>query len=247
MENNLENKILEKIQEVKPVPKAYFIVKNLLLWVFWFISIIIGSLAFSVISHMITNNDWDLYKYTSDNFLAFTLSTLPYLWIFLMIVFIAFAYINFVNTKGAYRYKVRRIIISSVMLSILFGFGFSYAQIGERIDKILSKTIPQYKMAKDSKESKFWNNPAKGILSGDIQSVNEQGFVLKCCCGYDWDITGVDARPYFDNGITKVRVVGEKLEGRNFKAYDIRPVQKYKEIKEKIQQKNKENGQKNKK
>lgn len=235
-ETNLENKILEKIQEIKPMPKAYFVAKNILLWVLWIMSIVVGALAFSVTQHMIVNNDWDMYKYVSDNLFAFILSTLPYFWILIMIAFVITAYINFAHTKGAYKYKIQTVIVSSLIFSVLLGVGFSYAQVGENIDKILSDNIPQYKQSKVLKENEFWNKPIRGILSGEILSVNDNGFVLQCCCNNIWNITGVNAKPFLEHGIKNVRVIGEKIGDKEFKAYDMRPIMKYKDIREKMKE-----------
>lgn len=237
-ETNLENKILEKIQEqdIKPLPKTYFVVKNILLWILWIMNVIVGALAFSVTEHMIVNNDWDMYKYVSDNLFAFALSTLPYFWILIMIAFIITAYINFAQTKGAYKYKIQTVIVSSLIFSVLLGVGFSYAQVGENIDKILSTKIPQYRQSKELKENEFWNKPVRGVLSGEILSANENGFVLQCCCNNIWNITGIDARPFIDHGIKNVRIVGEKTGEKEFKAYDIRPIMKYKDVREKMKE-----------
>ncbi|HNZ83860.1 MAG TPA: hypothetical protein PLA41_00040 [Candidatus Pacearchaeota archaeon] len=245
MNNDLENKILEKIEkeEIKPIPKTYFVIKNILFWSFWFFSIIIGALAFSVIEHMVVNNDWDLYKYSSDSFLVFVLSTLPYLWIFLMLIFIGIAYLNFANVKGGYKHRIQYVLVSSIIISILLGTGFSYAQVGEKIDKILSEKIPQYRMAKQENELKIWNKPQRGILSGEIKSINENGFILECCCNMFWNVSGFDVKSFYENGIKNIRVLGERTGEREFRAYDVRPASKYKEIKEKVKemQKNKNN------
>jgi hypothetical protein len=242
-DSNLENKIIEKIQEqdIKPLPKTYFVAKNILLWILWVISVMVGALAFSVIEHMISNNDWDMYKYVSDNFFAFMLSTLPYFWIIIMIAFVITAYINFIHTKGAYKHRIQTIVASSLIFSLLLGFGFSSAQVGKKVDEVLTKSIPEYRQQKELKESEMWNNAERGVLSGEILEIKDKDFILKCCCGYIWNVTGYDAKDLYQKGYKQVRVFGEKLEGKNFKALEVRPVQKDKEIKKAIKERMKIN------
>jgi hypothetical protein len=85
--NNFD-KILEKIehQHIEPTPKWYFQFKNWGFWCLFAISILIGSMSFSIILYSVQQTDFELlshfFKHSKWESL---LVLLPYFWLILFI------------------------------------------------------------------------------------------------------------------------------------------------------------------
>ena len=60
MTNNLEKRILEKIkkEKIKPIPRWFFILKNSFFLSMLGFSVLIGSLAFSVLFYIFSDNSF---------------------------------------------------------------------------------------------------------------------------------------------------------------------------------------------
>ena len=146
MKENLSKKIIEKIKEehIQPKPKWQFSLKAYLVWLLSALSLFIGSLAFSVVLYLIINNDWDVYVHITDNLIKFTILSLPYLWIVLLLLFVIISYYNFKHTKKGYKYHFYIILLSSILLSIIFGSLLYSIGVGRALDNILAVKMPMY-------------------------------------------------------------------------------------------------------
>ena len=84
-EENIAKKVLEQIKSkgILPKPRWRFLLKDYLIWLFFGLTIIVGSLASSIIIFMVRSNDWDLYNRLH---LPFFLKTLPYFWIIIFFI-----------------------------------------------------------------------------------------------------------------------------------------------------------------
>lgn len=221
----LEDKILEKIEEkkIKPKSRFSFLIKEYAIWSVFALAIIVGSVAVSVCIFAIKNNDWDIYKYANDNLLAFILSTMPYFWIVLLLIFVFFGYINFKHTKRGYRYKFNLIILSSILISILFGFVLYKFGFGEIIDKTFSKNVPVYKNL-FCENLRVWHNPENGILVAEITGISSKNITVKDINNISWTVnynTSLIGKELLVVG-NKVKILGEIRENNIFFANEIR-------------------------
>jgi hypothetical protein len=143
---NISNKALKQIKDnnIKLKPRWYFVTKNYFIWTIFGISIILGSLAFSMILFMVKQLDWDIYHYMGDSFLKTIFISLPYLWLIFLILFTGVAYYNFIRTKRGYRFKFISILLISLIISIILGTGFYFNGFSERLENVFSEKISYY-------------------------------------------------------------------------------------------------------
>ena len=186
---NLTQKILEKIKEdkIEPKPKWQFLIKAYSIWVFFGLSVLIGSLSFAVMIFIIFNDA--TFELLKDNWLKNILQTLPYFWIALLVVFIFIAYFNLKHTKTGYRINPYGLIALSIVASLLLGsliYAFGDAQM---IEKITYNKIPLYKNLAN-RQAQIWVEPQNGRLGGVIMevSISDNKFELRDFRGQSWVI-----------------------------------------------------------
>jgi len=227
MKKNISQEILEKIKEKKisPKPKWQFLFKDYFIWTIAGIFLIIGSLSAAVIIYMINNNDWDLYQQASNSLLGFIFATLPYLWIISLIVFIFIADYNFKQTKTGYRYQISKVILFSILLSLVLGFFFYNFGLAKTIEHIF-EDVPFYKKVMEPRH-RVWMQTEKGLISGQIVSVqNENKFILKDLNGKIWEISccrDVSFKERLKEGM-RIRIFGQSKEGNIFEAFKVMPL-----------------------
>ena len=213
-DNTIKMKVLDLIEndKIKQTSKLYFSIKDSTFWLLCFISIILGSVAFSVIIFNFANSEAELYQMTSDSLFDFILDMTPYLWIFLFTAFAFIGYENFRYTSKGYRYSFYFILVMSLTLSVTGGVILHLVGVSEYVDKNM---IPEGYIIKTSDGSRgtLWNQPQRGILSGEIIGVTASGtsFILKDFNNNIWTIDSVyvpDVNLYLISTSSKVRVVG---------------------------------------
>ncbi len=224
---NISQEILETIKEKKitPKPKWQFLFKNYFIWAITGIFLIIGGLSAAVIIYMIDNNDWDLYQQASDSLLGFIFATLPYFWILFLILFVFIADYNFRQTKGGYRYGLTKIILSTVLFSLILGFLFYNIGLARTIDRVFND-IPIYERIMEHRHQ-IWMQPNRGLLVGQVLSArDENNFILKDLNGEDWQVfccRDMVIEEKLEKGL-KIRAIGQEKENNNFEALKIMPL-----------------------
>jgi len=224
---SLSEKIIKKIEKEKIEPKSKWIfeLKNISIWVLFALSLIIGSIAISLIIFILRNNDWDLRPHVGGLF-KFVILTMPYLWIIILIVFVLFAYFELKNTKGGYRYNPFLIVLISVLISIILGSGLHVFGASRSMDDVLSKRMPLYPKMFFQKDM-MWRMQSEGLLGGTIKSIKgEKEFEIEDLSGKNWSVTANGFDPVgglvLEEGM-EVKIIGEKVDDNTFKAYEIRP------------------------
>ena len=225
---DLTKEVLEKIEEkhIKPKPRWEFILKEYLIWIFAGISLLVGSLAVAVIIHMVRNNDWDLHDKVSGGLAPFIFATLPYFWLLILAVFVALAYYNFIHTKSGYRFSLRLLVAGSILASVFLGIFFYNVGLGWEIDKAFSSRLPFYDRLVFHRRM-IWDNPGKGRLAGKIIYRMPSGdFKLRDMHDKIWTMhrqisSTTPPIPLGDEEM--VKIIGEPIEGFNFKVREVRP------------------------
>lgn len=220
---SLEKELLEKIENIKPRSKSYFVIKNIIYWALFGAFIIIGAIATSVIIFAIKYNDWDIYKYANDSLLSFVFLTIPYIWIFVLFIFIALAYYNLKHTKKAYKQRFCVVILISVLTSIILGFIMYNIGFAKTIQTSLVKNVPSYNKMFCEKAS-LWHQPERGIIVGQIKEIKNNEFVLQDPYMENWTVL-YDKNLVGMNDFTidnKVKVLGYQKSKNVFFGAEIR-------------------------
>lgn len=227
--NKFEQTLLKKIKSKKiaPKPKWIFILKNYAIWSAGFMSLVMSSAAFSVIIYLLRYNDWGIYNQISNGLLEFTMLTLPYFWLFFLAVSVFVIYYNIKHTKKGYRYSLLTIITAVITMSSIFGALFFYTGIGSFLDNIFSEKAPFYDKI-FNRQIYFWSQPGKGRMAGTIISISSQdSFVLLDLNKNEWTVNAEDAliMPLANINVSEsIRIVGEKLSEKEFRAERILPI-----------------------
>ncbi len=151
--SDLKNKVLEKIKkgEVKRKPAFYFIGKNYFFWTMFFVSIFVGSASFAVFIRyfLIESGPW--YEIFEKYGVKYPMEFLPFLWLFVLILFVLSAWLNFKHTKKAYKKHNYLVVILSILVSVFLGTIMFLNGFGRIADDALQKHIPIYRQYKEQK------------------------------------------------------------------------------------------------
>lgn len=227
--HDISEKIIDKIKKenLKPAPKWHFLLKNYVIWILFVLSILIGSLTFSVILFFITSSGIDAYLFLNKNPLGGFILALPRFWLAFLLVFLAVAYYNYKHTKGGYKYNSYLIIILSVIISFILGYFLFFFGLGKKTDDILNNNIPIYRQNTMMHKQRMWNRPEQGFLIGDVvEFKNKDFFTIKDFNKMIWQIKSENASwiglpPKPGEGM-EVRIIGEEEGGFNFRAKIIK-------------------------
>lgn len=229
-DKNFDQELLDKIKDkkIEPKPKWQFLLKDYIIWVAGFISLLIGAIAVSLVIHMIFSDDLNIYRrFGKVQPLEFLLLSVPFFWLLCLLIFIALVYYDIKHTKKGYRYSAPIILVITIIASIVLGTGFYYFGFGQKIDDILGQRAPFYDRIINP-HIRFWSNPEGGRLSGlVVAQTPESKIILVDEGGKEWSVsledTKRDVKPDIKNG-KPMRFLGQKTSDYEFKALEILPV-----------------------
>lgn len=200
---------LIKKKHLKPIPRWEFIAKNWGLWmalVFCLMFLILGF-ALSIFGLV-------------DNIIV------PYLWLFIAIIFFVLSYLLFQKTKRAYHFPRWQVIIAMSALAFTLGSAFFKIGLARRLDSSLENKIPRYRDVVPVKVE-AWSRPELGYLSGIITKiVDDSNFEITDFSGKKWQINGnnviIKGRLKLDIG-TEIKLIGSQSDKDTFTVSEIRP------------------------
>ena len=236
-DNNVSQDTLKKIKnkDIKPKPRWHFLLKDYVVWIFGFISLLVGSLSFSVVLYMLVNNDWDIYSNISNSLWQFILTPLPYFWLLFLLIFIGVAYYNFRHTKGGYKIAVHKLIAGSIIFSILFGSFLYKIGVAQTMDGLVIGNEYFYKKV-INRRAGAWSQPDKGLLAGVLIYVEDEEHVtVKGLDGELWQVDVTEAElPLLPVEISMpLKIIGEVQGDNIFKAKAIFPMKGMRFMKDK--------------
>ena len=216
-----------KQEHIAPVPRWHFLLKSYVFWGLLGVSLLLGSLSFSVIAHLIEFGDFDVFKYLQGSVIISTVMLLPYFWFFSLVIFALVAYYNWKHTKLGYRFKRRWIFVASIGLSMFLGSILYAFGMGNEIDRVMAKAMPFYDQSKHKARNELWLQPENGLIMGkviNIDSIDNQ-MVIKDEQGRDWNIDEKAVPIKAEATIKKgkiVKIIGKKSGENEFTAKEIR-------------------------
>lgn len=208
---NISDKTLKLINKkhLKPIPKWEFIFKNWSLWTGLILCLFLLIIGFGLSIFGIIDN-----------------IIVPYLWLFVAIIFLVISYLLFEKTKGAYRFPKWQVIAAITIIGLIIGSAFFKIGLANRLDKELERNMPYYRHMVPMK-LETWNNPSSGYLSGTITKIIDANkFELTDFNGKIWNISGqnilVKGRLSITTGV-EIKLIGSQVDDNNFSATEIRP------------------------
>ena len=233
--SNLRSQIEETIkkQNLQPTAKWFFDVQNIGLWILGVFALSIGSLAVAVSLHVLFSNDWSLAEELSGGNIPFILSTLPYVWIAAVIVFLLVAEHEVRKTKHGYKYATLHIGGGLVLFTIVVGGVLFATGIGAATEDAFAHRMPGYKEF-GNRQYMIWSSPEDGRLAGIVAIVeDEDHFVLVDMKGGLWDVTATDATyptAVIVSEQKQLKLLGEKKSEVQFLAKVVLPFHKGPEV-----------------
>ncbi len=214
-----------KLQNIKPKPSWHFTAKGIFFWIVFFVSILLGAFAFSIVLFTIQQIDFDLISHMSHSWLEFLIGLAPFFWIISLIIFLIIAMIGIKNSKKGYKFSYSSLIAFSTSFSILLGTIFFIGGGAQWLENAFSVRIGLYEGVQ-AKKMKLWMMPEKGYLAGTIIKVTETSLELNDFTDQTWTINieqaNVPSVVLLVEG-EKVKIIGEIESDNNFRANEIRP------------------------
>ncbi|MFH0818567.1 MAG: hypothetical protein V1898_01070 [Patescibacteria group bacterium] len=224
--NNLADKISQAIKEqaIKPKPKWNFTIKEILIWLFIVICLLIIGLLMAVNWEIIYQQQVSLLFQKSHDYLML-LKTVPYFWLLLCLGLAIFTYYEFCHTKSGYKINFIYFVSGIMSLTLILSGIFYFAGVGELVEAKLEQQESYHYVVMVPKKN--WSQPELGILGGKIIDIKNPYFILN-----DWNEENWLIKVYPDtiikpnNLIMKgeyVRLLGEIEDEHSFKAIIIMP------------------------
>ncbi len=211
--------VLMKIKdnEIKPVPKWKFLLKNYFIWSLFIVNLIVGSISAGIVFLIISSGD----------LVNAPLYSIPFVWIFLTTIFIAIAVYNFRHSERGYKHALWKVIMVNLSLSIIIGLFLNVFGVAQKLNSTFSENIPIYNHTMDMR-SKIWQRPEEGYLAGQIIEINTDDniLILMDLNNDKWEIdySSASIRPRIDLRIgEEIKLTGSKKTDNQFYADDIRP------------------------
>jgi hypothetical protein len=235
--SNLSDKILDQIKDrnITPKPRWQFLLHNYTIWGVAVLSVIIGSLSFSVVLYKVLYDGSHALPQGISS-MAYKLQTLPLLWLVMLTLFIAIVIYNIRHTKNGYAYQPLTMLFASIAVSMALGTGMHACGISQKFDDGFLQKFPQAHKIID-RQSSYWSNPEEGRLFGVVKEVQSDTLFILDAQGDLWRVDTTDATNKY--GVTirmsiPVRVTGEAQPERLFIAQTVDPLRKPKNISQEI-------------
>lgn len=164
--------IIEKIKKehVTPVPAWFATAQNICMWGIGILFATVGAVSLAVVTVIMVNNDWDIYRMFDPNLVRFILVSIPYIWVSIGVVCLFIVYSAVRHTKRGYKYNVASIIIASLGLSICGASLFHIYGVSRRLDATLVTHVPYYAPIAHPRVNR-WHHPEKGYIAGVVEEI----------------------------------------------------------------------------
>jgi len=214
-----------KEKHINPQPKWQIVLRNHVFWLLFGSSVIIGALAVSIVLFILSERDWDVYRYLDKSLAEYIMISIPYLWLFIFILFALSSYYYFKNTSKGYRYDMSAILMVSFSASILIGTILFFGGINFHLQELLADNLPFYNNLVYTNED-VWDVAERGLLGGEVIEIRgPDQFILRDLKGEMWSVgmvsTSWPGNLVFQRGL-RVKMIGYSMEDHIFFANTIR-------------------------
>lgn len=216
-----------KDQGITPDPRWKYLVKKYGMWAVFGVIILFGAISFSIAFDLLSQLDWDLYRFTHQSSVLYSLSLLPYFWIVIIGILLILACFDLRRTETGYKYGWLKMALASIGGIIAIGFVFFLIGLGGKFNAFLVKDIPYYGQHMMVTKESQWSNPDSGFLSGTLTAISDGKLEINDLKGKKWNVI-LDEKTFIRPvvNITKgemIKIIGLRKDVNNFEALEIRP------------------------
>lgn len=226
--SNLSSKILNQIKEKNVTPKSrqYFILMHGLLWIALGASVFLGSIACAIVLRHLASADWEMMYIATGNHMRSFVFFLPYLWIIFIGITLLIADKLFKNTQKGHRLAPWKVVLASILISILFGALIFSIRADESVEETLRENIKPYAEWQEFRQKPF-NTPERGLLVGRIIEMNpDEAWMVIDFMDNEW-VVDTTMATFYNNFQPRlgqaVGMKGNKLDEIHFEALQITP------------------------
>ena len=219
----LAKKILTLIKQrsIKPRPRWIFQAQNIVIWLALIIWTVLGALASAMVIDQLRFNDWSLAIRLGG---GLAIKSLPYFWLATLLLAIILAKAHFQRTKHGYRHAWFKITALCLLISLTTGLIIAYSGWGRQLDNQLAKKEIYRQL---NCQDNLWYQPDNGLLTGTIQSINDDELSLTAPDKTAWLIQAsqqmiAQQTPAIQTG-RAIKILGQVVAPLTFKADEIRP------------------------
>jgi hypothetical protein len=224
----ISKEILEKIakEEIRPVGKWSFVLKNSFLWSLFVLNILFGSVGFALSIYLFESSDVLNLVLSVNDFVEVLILAIPTIWVILTILFVVVGYLNFRYTDRGYKISFVKLLLINISIIILLGLGIHSLGVPRYVNRLLADRIPSYSELTDPRY-KVWSRPEEGYLSGTISSIEENDILI--IEGFDNNVWSIDiSLAEVRRAVSlvkgeKIKVRGNTVEDGLFRASEILP------------------------
>lgn len=223
----ISKKILEKIkkEDIKPIGRLSFILKDSFILILFFLNIIFGSIGLAISIYLFRVSDiFDLILSVND-FIQILIISIPIIWVLITLLFIFVSYLNFRYSKSGYRFSFIKIFLINILLIFVLGVSIDRLGISERLNRVFSTNIPMYQESVDPRYQ-VWDRPQEGYIAGEITEIYGDRVAINDLSGMGWsiDISNANIRRMVNmQEGEKIKIRGSVGDNNTFKALDILP------------------------
>lgn len=165
--SDIKNRVLHEIQskQIAPISKEWWRFRELAVWCLWFVSVMIGGVALSVVWYASLHGWYGLYEAADMSPFLLVLSYIPKVWLVVFGLMLGLSYYHVRNLKRGYTYPFWQIIGSSFIFSVIGGIVLHLGGFNMLIDRSVGAYMPMY-MTQEKMELAHWQQPAAGKLVG---------------------------------------------------------------------------------
>jgi type IV secretory pathway VirB2 component (pilin) len=135
----LPQNIIHEIEKrgLTPRSRFHFLLKRSVFWWLAAVSTLIGGIAVAVGLYVFFDNDGVGTTALLETPLEGILQSIPFVWLFILVLFTVSANLSIRHTKTGYRYKTAKAVVIVIILSICLGVVLNLLDFGQMAHKYL--------------------------------------------------------------------------------------------------------------
>lgn len=220
--------ILSKIKKenIKPKPRLYFLLKNILFWIIFAASAILGARAVGVIIFIVFKSDFGFLMRAPGPIFMPLLRIFPFFWVIFFLLFLLFAAAGLHQTKKGYKLSTVQLVGINILLSLVIGIVSYVIGDAENFENTFRHRAFFY-TGIEERIADFWSNSEQGRLAGTIiEAQDNQTLLLDDFSKKRWvvDYSGSKERGRIrlEPG-EEIRLTGKVVSESGFKAEILAP------------------------
>ena len=226
---DLIKETIEKIKDqgIAPEPRWKYLVKKYAIWAGFGVVILLGAISFSIAFDLLSQLDWDLYRFAHQSAVLYSLSLLPYFWIVIIGVLLVLAFFDLRKTETGYKYGWLKMSLASIGGIVAVGFVFFLVGLSGKFNALLVRDIPYYGQHMMMTKEKQWMQPDNGFLSGTLTAVYDGKLEISDLNGQNWNVI-LDNKTLIRPAVNiakgeMIKIIGLIKDANTFQATELRP------------------------